>query len=85
MVGETVTLDVVASQAGLLNAWIDFDGDGVWQPSEQVFTDVTLVAGVNSLTFVVPADATPGDTYARFRFEHRRRAVAHRPGAGWRG
>ncbi len=66
--GQTATVDVTASGSGLLNAWIDFNADGDWaDPGEQIFTDVALVAGVNSLNFAVPV--TPPDrTYARFRF-----------------
>ena len=50
-----------------MNAWIDFNSDGDWADTgEQIFTDVALLAGVNSLSFAVPA--TPPDvTYARFR------------------
>lgn len=67
--GETVALDVVASGAGVLNAWVDFDNNGDWADAgEQVFTDQALVAGTNPLTFTVPAAAIVASTYARFRF-----------------
>ena len=67
-VGSTVTLDVVSSVAAPLNAWVDFDGDGDWDGTdEQIFTDEALSVGTNSLSFVVPATATAGDTYVRFR------------------
>ncbi|MDX1545470.1 MAG: GEVED domain-containing protein, partial [Rhodothermales bacterium] len=66
--GETVTLDVTASASGLLNAWLDLNGDGDWADAgEQIFTDEALAAGVNSLSFTLPATATPGLTFARFR------------------
>ena len=56
-----------ASAVGLLNAWVDFDGDGTWGSGEQVFTDEPLAAGVNSLTFTVPCTASLADTFMRFR------------------
>ncbi len=68
--GFTATVDVEATAAGLLNAWADFNADGDWiDAGEQIFTDEPLAAGVNSLTFSVPADATVGSTYTRFRFD----------------
>ncbi len=68
--GLNASLDVTASGAGLLNAWIDFNADGDWADAgEQIFTDQALVAGVNPLTFPVPVGATLGNTFARFRFD----------------
>jgi hypothetical protein len=41
--GQTSNVTVTASAPGLLNAWIDFNGDGSWtSPAEQIFTDVFL-------------------------------------------
>ncbi len=69
MPGQGATVDVVASVPGLLNAWIDFNGNGSWGDiGEQVFTDLSLTAGLNNLTFNVPLTATAGTSYARFRF-----------------
>lgn len=63
-------ITVTASQAGQLDAWIDFDGDGSWEPQEKlVFSGYTgLAAGVNELSFEVPATAKLGTTFARFRY-----------------
>ena len=61
-------VEVFASRDGLLNAWIDFDADGDWQPPEQIFADVPLLPGSNHLTFQVPVGAALGQTFARFRF-----------------
>jgi len=68
MAGGTAVVDVEASAAGYLDAWVDFDGDGTWGASEQVFAAQPLVPGVNPLSFDVPAEALPGTSYARFRF-----------------
>jgi len=62
------SLDVTASAAGALDAWIDFNADGDWDdPGEQIFTSRGLAAGSNPLSFTVPVGATLGITYARFR------------------
>ena len=68
--GENAIVQVTASVAGKLDAWIDFNDDGDWADAgEKVFNDVSLTAGVNSLTLTVPATATlTSQTYARFRF-----------------
>jgi hypothetical protein len=62
-------LKVVASAAGVLNAWIDFNADGDWADAgEQIFSNRALVAGANALSFAIPAGATPTNvTFARFR------------------
>jgi len=67
--GTTASVDVTASTAALLDAWIDFNADGVWSDAgEQIFTSQNLIAGVNNLTFSVPAGASPmTTTFARFR------------------
>ncbi len=71
--GETVTVEVTASTVGALNAWIDFNGDGDWDDKgEHVFIDTTLMAGVNTLAVSVPADATPGRAFSRWRFSTER-------------
>ncbi|RLD55212.1 MAG: hypothetical protein DRJ01_16965, partial [Bacteroidetes bacterium] len=67
--GEQGAVYVQASANGLLNAWIDFDGNGLWETSEQIFTDKSLISGWNSLNFSVPISAIPGNTFARFRFD----------------
>jgi hypothetical protein len=67
--GQTAIIEVTASASGILNAWLDFNGDGDWADAgEQIFVNQALVAGVNNLSFNVPAGAKIGQTYARFRF-----------------
>ncbi len=62
------TVDVTASQAGLLDAWVDFNIDGDWSDAgEQVFSGAALAAGLNQLSFSVPVNAVLGCSYARFR------------------
>ena len=67
--GQTATVDVIASVPGRLNAWIDFNLNGSWADAgDQIFTNKSLVAGLNSLSFAVPTNSAPGQSFARFRF-----------------
>ncbi len=70
-VGTTVSVSVsVNGPASPMNAWLDFNGDGDWNdPGEQIFTDEVIAPGLNNLSFGVPADATTGSSYARFRVD----------------
>lgn len=64
--GASVTVN--ASGTGKLDAWIDFNQDGDWaDEEEQILASADVVAGVNLLSFEIPAAASVGDTFARFR------------------
>jgi large repetitive protein len=70
--GGTASFTVTAGGpvACVLNAWVDWNGDGVFGDSagEQIATDLTVSPGTPAvLTPTVPAGAVPGVTYARFR------------------
>ncbi len=75
--GQTAMVSVRTSVANAkLDAWIDFNGDGVWDDSagsvERIFSSANLpLANMgNLLTFSVPAigaGSVAGITYARFR------------------
>ena len=68
--GKPFTLTVTASAAGgYLNAWIDFDGNGIFDAGERIASDQPLAGGSNLLTFTAPTSATPFATtlYTRFR------------------
>jgi hypothetical protein len=65
------TVDVTVSVAGHLDAWIDWDNNGAFDPTDQIFAAQPVVPGVNSLTFFVPSigKAAPAfDTFSRWRF-----------------
>ncbi|BAO45571.1 GEVED domain-containing protein [Thiolapillus brandeum] len=64
---QSNSISVTANRNALLDAWVDFDGDGAFQAGEQIFSSQALNAGVNTLQVTVPCDAVNGNTYARFR------------------
>ncbi|MEZ6114493.1 MAG: Ig-like domain-containing protein, partial [Pirellulaceae bacterium] len=56
------------SGTGLLDAWVDFNHNGVFTDAgEQIFTGVAVFAGENVLYASTPGTALLGTTYARFR------------------
>lgn len=68
VVAEWVVNVEDAPEGAMLDAWIDFNGDGSWDfATEQVAASLPVVAGDNVLRFEVPTDAAAGATYARFR------------------
>lgn len=67
--GLMASVNVTCSVSGFLFAWVDFNRNGNWADTgEQIFTMQSVNAGVNTLTFLVPASAGIGPTFARFRF-----------------
>lgn len=59
---------ITVSEAGMLDAWIDFSGDGDWDDQgEQIATSTVLQSGTNVVSFVVPSGTSTGTTAARFR------------------
>jgi len=72
MVGQldaVVTVNVQnAPDGAILDAWIDFDGDGSWdEQTEQIADSRDVVEGDNAIIFDVPNWAKEGTTFARFR------------------
>ncbi|MEO8165625.1 MAG: GEVED domain-containing protein, partial [Betaproteobacteria bacterium] len=66
--GRNTTVTVVASAAGKLDAFVDFNADGDFcDPDEKIFDNLTVAAGTNSLTFRSPSTAADSNTFARFR------------------
>ncbi|HEX3600852.1 MAG TPA: FG-GAP-like repeat-containing protein, partial [Lacipirellulaceae bacterium] len=65
----TVNVNVQNAPLGAkLDAWIDFNGDGVWDSAhEQIATSTVVHAGSNTVSFAVPSGISPGLKYARFR------------------
>ena len=66
--GANATIVAVSTMPGRLDAWIDFNQDGDWtDPGEKVLASAPVVGGPNNLNFLVPASASTGGTFARFR------------------
>ena len=64
----TARLQINVSEAGLLNAWIDFNQDGDWDDAgEQIATNLSVVAGTQFVTYTLPGGAATGSTVGRFR------------------
>lgn len=65
---DDARVDVTANRDAVINAWIDFNLDGDWaDPGEHILDNVDVSAGLNRLTFDIPAGARSGTSYARFR------------------
>jgi len=60
-----VTVDV-GGGGGIVQGWIDFNGDAAWQAGEQVFNGY-LPDGTHTIPVFVPPDAAVGQSFARFR------------------
>ncbi|XZE56815.1 tandem-95 repeat protein [Planctomycetaceae bacterium SH139] len=59
---------VITTGGGLLDAWIDFNQDGTFDPgTEQVLFSQPVLDGRNRILIDTPADAVEGLTWARFR------------------
>gem|GEM_PF-6232011 len=65
--GASTDIEVDASVDGYLTAWIDWRRDGSFDVVDQIFA-AQVKAGTNTLTINVPPQASPAETYARFRF-----------------
>ncbi len=66
--GQLATVQVMVNMPCILDAWVDFNKMNAWaDPGEQIFVSVPLTGGMNLLSFLVPANAMPFVTFARFR------------------
>jgi len=66
--GSQAELTIVANEACLLNAWIDWNSNGDWfDVGEQIANDRALNAGTNSVSIVIPDDLLDDPMQARFR------------------
>ncbi|MBI3871297.1 MAG: tandem-95 repeat protein [Verrucomicrobia bacterium] len=66
--GGVATVQALPSTNGFINAWVDWNGNGVWEASEQMATDVPVAPPSVQLSFIVPSAAAHGKVFARFRF-----------------
>ncbi len=67
VVGVAANIAVqVGGAGGFVDAWIDWNGDQVWQAGEQI-SNAPMAAGPNVITVTPPASSVVGQTFARFR------------------
>ncbi|MGB7344174.1 MAG: amidohydrolase family protein [Pirellulaceae bacterium] len=67
-VSTNSSVSIVASVAGKLDAWVDLNRDGDWEDlGEKIIDSVSVVAGANNISVVIPAGTSAGETAARFR------------------
>lgn len=62
-----LNLDVQNATEAHVDAWLDFDGNGVWSADEQILQNVAVVGGLQTINFAIPATAKAGEVYARVR------------------
>lgn len=62
------SFEIIASQPGKVDAWIDFNADGDWSdPGEQIADTFDATTGSNLISYLIPAGSNVGPTAARFR------------------
>ncbi len=67
--GETITLEIKTAGHAYLNGWIDWNGDGDFNDTdEQIAKNLTEVNGSIQITLNVPNSENNISTYARFRY-----------------
>jgi hypothetical protein len=69
VLGATANIQVeVTGAAGKLDAWIDFNQNGVWEsPAEQIAVNMAVGVGMHTLIVPVNQATSTGPTFARFR------------------
>jgi Peptidase family C25/SdrD B-like domain/GEVED domain len=82
--GGGANVDVVASAAGWLVAWIDFNGDGDFDDANEEIIDQAVIAGGNNIWFYVSPIIPDGltDFFARFRIYPSRPQIVASTGPG---
>jgi hypothetical protein len=66
--GNMAEAAVSVSCRGFLNAWLDINGNGKWDPREHVVNNLGMSSGNQVVRFPVADDAAPGPSVMRFRF-----------------
>ena len=65
--GLDARISVNSSADGFLDAWLDENGNGTFEPEEQIYTDLAVVAGDQELTIPISDTVASGTAYLRFR------------------
>ena len=67
LAGFRARIDATVTNPGKLDAWVDWNGNGLFSAAERIATSLSVVAGTNSFVFDVPEAALNGVAMARFR------------------
>ncbi len=67
--GETADITLDVRGGGVVQAWIDFNGDMTWQATEEIF-NAFLPNGAHTISYSVSTSAMLGQTFARFRISN---------------
>jgi hypothetical protein len=62
-----VNVDLQNAATAKVDAWVDFNANGIWEPSEKILSGETVAAGTQTKNFTIPGTAVAGLTYARVR------------------
>ncbi|MCA9136933.1 MAG: VCBS repeat-containing protein [Planctomycetales bacterium] len=62
-----VNIELQGADVAKVDAWIDFNADGVWDSSEKILDNAVVSSGLQTLNYPVPTTMVLGDTYARVR------------------
>ncbi len=65
--GNWSRAEITVVGEGKLDAWIDFNRDGHFNPDEQICRGFTIGTGVTTIHFYVPEKNVRGLTYSRWR------------------
>ena len=66
--GEIAVIRLTIHGSGYLNAWFDFNDNGVWDVQGEKYTSDLLSGSNINIPISVPEQAVPGVTFARFRY-----------------
>ena len=68
-------------QQAYVSVWVDFNGDGFFANGERVADGISVNPGTTTVSFLVPVNAVPGETYARVRLSTDRESIRSPLGA----
>ena len=69
--GNMARAAATVSAKGYLNAWLDINRNGKWEPREHAVNNLELEAGNRVVEYPVVDDAVPGESVMRFRLSTR--------------
>lgn len=62
-----INIELVGASEGFVDAWIDFDRNGQWEPSEKILDSSLIEQASQTFNYTLPSGLVTGDTFARVR------------------